>query len=259
MNPKSRKRIGVALGGGVARGIAHIGVLTILEQAHIPINIVTGASVGSVVGSAYCAGVGPERLRQFAISMRWSMIGRLVWSRQGLFNLDKLENWWKQEIGDFQFNELKIPFAAMATDIHSGKPVMVCHGSVARAIRASSSVPGLVTPVEIDGALLADGNFSASVPVQAARDLGAEYVIGVDIFIPSLRTLLGPIGYLLNALEILIERAGCGVDLADCLISPELSGATYLRFSQASKLIALGEKAAQTKLPEIKLALGISS
>jgi len=259
MNPENRKRIGVALGGGVARGLAHIGVLTVLEQAHIPIDIVTGASAGSVIGSAYCAGIGLEKLHQFASSMRWSKIGRLVWPRQGFFNFDKLENWWKDEIGDLQFNELKIPFAAMATDIHSGKPVMVCHGSVARAIRASSSVPGVVTPVEIDGVLLADGNFSASVPVQAARDLGAEYVIGVDIFIPRLRTLLGPIGYLLSALETLIERAGCGVDLADCLISPELSGATYLRFSQAPKLIALGQKAAQTKLPEIKLALGISN
>jgi NTE family protein len=150
---------------------------------------------------------------------------------------------------------LKIPFAVMATDINTGKPVKLSTGRVAPAVRASASVAGFVTPVELDGKLLVDGSFSDTVPVQAVREMGAEYVIGVDIFTPYIRRWLGPFGYGLAAIEIMVENAGSGVEQADCLIAPQLAGTTYVRFSKWEEFYRLGRQAAEVKLPAILKAI----
>jgi NTE family protein len=259
MSKPPSKRVGLALGGGVARGLAHVGVLNVLLRAGIPIDVVSGSSAGALVGAAYCAGLDIEQIKILARKVRWWHLARPTWPLKGFVSFAGLEKMLKATIGDLDFSDLKIPFAVAATDLETGEAVVIHSGRVAPAVRASCSVPGVVTPVEIEGHILGDGNFSASVPTAAARSLGADYIIGVDIFQPALRKHWGPFGYGFAALEILIQRIGSGLEGADCLIAPDLAGRTYLRLEQAEVLITLGERAAEAKLPDIQAALAIAS
>lgn len=252
-----RPIVGLALGGGVARGAAHVGVLAALERAGIPIDVVAGASAGALIGAAVCAGWDAARLMGLAIRMRWWHIASLTFSPRGFLSFAKLERWLAQFSDAHNFDQLHLPFIVAATDLETGEAVWLRQGNVARAVRASCSVPGFVVPIEWDGRILGDGNFSDSLPVAAARSLGAEYVIGVDIFRPKLRRWLGPLGYGLAGLESAIRATGGGTTQADCLISPCLSGKTYLRFGKAVEMIKLGERAAEEKIPAIRRALGI--
>lgn len=248
-------RLGLALGGGVARGIAHLGVLEVLVEAGYRFDCVTGASAGSIIAAAYAAGLPLERLKAFAWELSWWKVARPVWPSKGFLSFDRLEAWFCREIGDLDFAELAIPFTAAATDLNTGRPVYLCSGRVARAVRASCSVPGVVTPVEMGGLTLVDGNFSDSVPVEAARRLGANFVIGVDIFVPKVRTWLGALGYGLAGIEMVIERAGGGVDAADFLITPALAGATYVNFRKKQALYEAGREAARQALPALAARL----
>jgi NTE family protein len=143
----------------------------------------------------------------------------------------------------------------VATDLDSGEPVVLKHHRLAPAVRASCSIPGLVTPIRMNGRRLVDGGVSDNLPVSAVRELGANYVIGVDLCQPARRRFLGPLGAGFTSLEILVRQAGGGIHTADCLITPELSGFSYARFSRRAELMARGEKAAEEKLPEIKTLL----
>jgi NTE family protein len=247
----SRKRVGLALGGGVVRGMAHIGVLAALETAGIQVDVVAGSSVGSIIGAGFCAGLSVEELKALAGQMSWFRLVRLVWPARGFASFAPMERWLIKNYGDTTFDQLKIPFAAVTTDLQTGDSVVLFQGRLAPALCASCSVAGLAVPVEMDGRLLCDGNFTNSVPVSVARDMGADYVIGVDIFQHAIRRRLGALGYGLAGLELLIQRSGGGMHMADCLISPDLSGATYLRFSQREKMYELGWKAAQSQVGKI--------
>lgn len=255
MEQAHRKRVGLALGGGVVRGMAHIGVLTILEREGIPIDFVAGTSAGSLVGAMYCAGMSPVVIKEVATRIRWWNIARPVWPSRGFVDFQPLEFFLARELGDPDFTDLKIPFAAVASDLDTGDAVPLCKGRVAQAVRASCSVPGIVAPVEMDGRMLGDGSLADTVPVDILREMGAEYVIGVDIFTSSIRPRWGPFGMGFTAMEILIRRAGGGIEKADCLISPNLGGETYLRFSKKDRIYLLGEQAAEQALPAIHLGL----
>lgn len=249
-------KVGLALGGGVVRGMAHIGVLSVLEEAGIPIDYVAGTSAGSLVGAIYCAGYSTTQIKENAMRLRWWHLLRPVWPRQGFFSFDLMERWLVRTLGDLTFSDLKIPFAAVATDLERAAPVWLRQGRLAPAVRASCSVPGIFTPVRLDGLVLGDGSLADTVPVDVLRLMGAQYVIGVDIFIASIRRGWGAFGMGVNALEILVERAGGGIDRADCLIAPALRGESYLRFSQRERIYRLGEQAAREKLPAILRDLG---
>jgi NTE family protein len=248
----SALRIGLALGGGAVRGLAHLGVLAVLDRERIPIDCVAGTSVGSLVGAAYCAGLGVEQLNQIAVLAGWRTIASLTWPVQGFVSFAKLERWLTRLLGDPDFEELKIPFVAVATDLENGQPVWLREGRLAPAVRASCSIPGVVPPVKMDGRLLGDGGISDNLPVAAVRALGADYVIGVDICRPALRQRWGPPGIGFTALETLVQRAGGGLEAADCLISPNLSGFSYVKFSQRKDLIARGIQAAEQQLSLIQ-------
>lgn len=246
----SRKRIGLALGGGVARGPAHIGVLSVLEEAQIPIDCIAGTSAGAVIGAVYCAGLALPQMRQLAGQMTWSKITRPIWPRRGLVSFERMEIWLETYIGDLNIEDLPIPFAAVATDVHSGEPVILREGPVATAVHASSSVPGIVAPLEINGHLLCDGGISANIPIEAARQLGADYVIGVDLFAPEYNGG-GPLSLGFTAIETMVRNSGGGVAKADCLIVPAIADHSYLRFSRGDEYVALGEAAARQMLPQI--------
>jgi NTE family protein len=251
---EGRKRVGLALGGGVARGLAHIGVLSVLERAGIPIGYVSGTSAGSIMGAMYCAGWGLERIREEAQCIRWHQLASPVWPSRGLVSFDKLERWLVDKLGDITFADLKLPYAAVATDMRTFESVALCAGRLAPAVRASCSFPGLVTPLELNGRLLCDGFISSSIPVSAVRALGADYVIGVDILAPAIRPHWGALGYAIAGFEVMSQKAGQGYQTADCLISPDLAGVSYLHLDY-KKLAALGERAAEEKLPAIRAAI----
>jgi NTE family protein len=247
----SNKRIGLALGGGVARGPAHIGVLSVLEEANIPIDCIAGTSAGSVIGAVYCAGLTLAQMRQLAGQMTWSKVASPIWPRRGLVSFARMEAWLKTYIGDLNIEDLPIPFAAVTTDVYSGKPIVLRQGPVATAVHASSSVPGIVAPVEIDDHLLCDGGVAANIPIEAAWQLGADYVIGVDLFAPEYNGRGGPLGVGFAAVEAMVRNSGGGVAKADCLIVPPIADHSYLQFSKGDEYIALGAAAARQKLPQI--------
>ncbi|RME50980.1 MAG: hypothetical protein D6796_01905 [Caldilineae bacterium] len=250
-----RPRIGLALSGAVMRGFAHLGVLKVLEAAAIPVDCLAGSSAGALVGALYGAGMPVADIEALAMQVRWRDVARPVWPRRGFFRFDRLEEWLIAQIGDLTFGDLQRPLAVVATDLSAGRPVTFTEGRVAPAVRASCSVPGIFEPAELDGLLLGDGGVSNNLPVSAARGLGAEFVIGVDLFIPAIRRGWGPLGFGFAAIETLVRRSGGGVDAADCLISPDVGGASYLRTSQNRRLVALGAAAARAALPDIQAAL----
>jgi NTE family protein len=254
---KTNKKVGLALGGGVVRGLTHVGVINVLEEAGIPIDVIAGTSAGAIVGAAYAAGSTAVQLREMALALRWYHLAVPVIPLRGFVSFLGLERWVIKHMGDFTFDQLQIPFAAMTTDIETGERVALTQGRVPPAVRASCSVPGIVTPVKIDGRHLVDGAMSDNLPVLAARELGADYVIAVDVMQPKLRRGWGPLGYGFMGIELLVERSGSGDRLADCLLTPELAGATYLRFSRIHDLIARGEAAARAALPRIRADLGL--
>ncbi len=252
---KRRKRVGLALGGGGARGLAHIGVLSALKEALIPIDFVAGTSMGAMIGAAFSAGIEIPQLMEIAAITGWWDISSPTWPRHGLLSFEKMEKWITELVGDVDIRDFSIPFAAVATDIETGERVILYEGPVGIVVRASCSVPGAVSPLPYQGRLLCDGGISDNLPDYAARSLGADYVIGVDVFAPAFRSFLGPAGALLAAVETMVQHAGGGDLDADCLIIPDLVGSSFIRLSKHEDFIAAGRQAAEELLPTIQAAL----
>ena len=210
MNRRQRPTIGLALSGGAARGIAHIGVLRALSENNIPIDCIAGTSAGSIVGGAWAAGLSLERTEAIGRSLRWRDVGRVTMSRLGVQSNERLEQFLRAQLPVTRFEDLKIPFAAVATDLHSGKAVVMRdHGDVPFAIRASCAIPGWYVPVtDSRGRQLVDGGLVAVIPSSVARSLGADIVIAVDVNAEG-ATFLGPaqsvVGILLQSM-LVIQR-----------------------------------------------------
>ncbi len=252
---QARPRVGIALSGGIVRGFVHLGVLQVLEEAGIAIDVVGGSSVGALIGYCYAAGMSLDQIDHFSADLSWSRMARPVFPREGLVSFDGLEGWLVETLGDLHFADLARPFVVSTTDLESGEPVGFTSGPVAPAVRASCSVPGFVSPTHFEGRVLGDGGISKNTPAQAVRELGADYVIGVDVFYPTLRRRLGPLGPGLAAIEIMVQRSGSGREEADCLITPCLEGVTWVDFGQRGELIDYGREAAAAKIDEIRTEL----
>jgi NTE family protein len=249
-------KVGLALGGGVVRGFAQVGVLMALEEAGIKAEVVTGTSVGSIVGAFVAAGFTTAEISELTAHLKWTGMARIAWpGRGGWISFYKLEQFVRRQLNDPTFADLKIPFAAVATDLLSGNPVVLNEGSVARAVTASSAVPGIVVPVEINGMLLSDGGVSDNLPVRTTRALGADYVIAVNILGRYWSKARNPISRAAAAIENAIRWAGGGLLLADELIEPDISDVGYHSFSKAQYMIDQGRRAAEEKIPEILKAL----
>ncbi len=244
-------KVGLALSGGVVRGAAHLGVLDVLVEAQIPIDYIAGASAGSIVGSLYAAGKTTDDMRQFMKETGWFKLARLTLNSRGFVSFAPMEKLINQYLDHAQFENLQTPCSIVTTDMSQGVPYVFDSGSVAQAVRASSSIPGFVTPVELNGRLLCDGGASNNCPVDVLRDMGAEYVIAVDIFSPS-KPKFGSIGMMITALETMIRQSGGGINQADCLITPDLSGKSYFRFSKIEEYIDLGKQATLPLIDKIK-------
>lgn len=254
---EERRPVGLALAGGAARGVAHVGVLSVLEEAGVPVDIVAGSSAGALIGAFFCAGLSPAELASISTRIGWRDLARPVWPRNSLVTFQPLEELLVTLLGDITFADLERPFAAVTVDMQTGEEVILSRGRVAPAVHASCAVPGLVRPRCIEGRLLGDGGIINNLPASVPQQMGAAYVIGVDVVQPSFRRRWGPLGPGMAALELLVAHAGRGEESVDCLIRPALAGMSYLRFSQGEELIRLGAEAAQDALPAINSALGL--
>jgi len=178
---RSKKKIGLALGGGAAHGLAHIGVLKVLEEHEIPIGLVTGTSVGSVIGAFWASGYKADEIYAIAEGIRKKDILKIALPKKGIFSLSKLEEIIKGYIPHNTFEGLDKPFGCVATHLNSGRALYMTKGPLARAIAASCAVPVVFNPVEIDGETYVDGGLVENVPVGLARHMGATRVIGVTL------------------------------------------------------------------------------
>lgn len=252
-----KPKIALALGGGAARGFAHIGVIKALETSGIVPDIVIGTSAGSVVGALYAAGHGPFELQKLAIQLDeasvtdWSLFDR------GVIKGERLEQFINANVGNRPIDGLKRRFAAVATDLASGEPIVFQRGNTGTAVRASSSIPGVFPPVVIGGREYVDGGLVAPIPAREARALGADIVIAVDISArPSGKRNQGTLDLLLDTIAIMGGALGKHeLTAADVVIRPELRGLAATNFQQRHEAILEGEKAGFAAVSRVREAI----
>jgi NTE family protein len=254
----NRPRVGLALSGGAARGMAHVGVLRALEENAIPIDAVAGASAGALIGGAYAAGLSVEQLEAMARKFRWRHTARFAFSRLGLQTNAPMEKFLQKHLPTTRFEQLRIPFAAMVTDLHTGTLIVMRDtGDLAFAIRASTCIPGVYIPArDADGRQLVDGGLVANLPIRQTRQLGADIVIGVDLnaagatFFDIPRTLLGVMTRVFVAVERIVnhqERAE-----AELIIVPEIGHIRWDQTRRAEELLKAGYEAGLASIDSIK-------
>jgi NTE family protein len=254
--PASRMpRIGLALGGGFARGIAHVGVLQALERHRIPIHAIAGVSAGAMVAAAYASGTSPEEIQQIGCSMRFNHVARWTISRMGLAASERMTPFLLRLLKNYQFEQMRIPLAVVATDLTTGQPaVFRDSGDVLLPIRASCSYPGLYQPVRVNGYFLVDGAMAMEIPAQAVRDLGATHVISVHIAMAGLpsapRNLFHVVNRCFQILQIRTEPAWRAC--SDIVIEPDLQGLSWDAFECGEQMVAAGEAATLAVLPQIE-------
>jgi NTE family protein len=257
--PSIRPGIGLALGGGFARGFAHLGVLQVLEQNQIPISHIAGTSVGSILGAAYASGAPLARIIATCRTLRFRDIARWRVSRLGLASNQRLGDLIERVFESRQFEDLRIPLAVVATDLTSGEPVVFTQGNLVDAIRASCAFPGLFEPVEIGTRCLADGGLVAPVPTRAARELGATSVIGISVGMQD-----GHRGAPTNIFQV-VSRAVSAAQKhqlevwerhADLVLRPEVQSLAWDDFDRAEEAIEAGAASARRALPRIQKLLG---
>ncbi|NQT29041.1 MAG: patatin-like phospholipase family protein [Candidatus Saganbacteria bacterium] len=246
------KKIGLVLGGGVARGIAHVGVLKIIEKYKIPVKYVAGTSSGSLVGAAYAAGMEVRLIEEIALRISWGKFLKIAFFRPGFVSGEAIEELVVKYIGDKNFSELKIPFAAVATDLKSGSAVVIKQGRVAKAVAASSAFPGVFAPEEFKHHFLVDGGISNNLPIDVVKKLGANYTIAVDV-VPSKPIHILPkdaFQVFGRALDIVLHNSSREQRTkADILIDPAMEEDIWqLDLHKAKRLISAGEASAHQAL-----------
>jgi len=268
----SDKKVGLALSSGTAKGLAHIGVLAALQEQGIKIDMITGTSMGSLVGAVYAKEADTDRMKSLAIdlgSKRFSFLADPTLSKSGLIRGRKIRNMLKSIIGDIEFQDLKIPFACSATDIESGEEVVIKQGLVRDGVRASCSVPVLLTPAKLEGRYLIDGGLLDPVPVKILRDMGADFIIAVNVIPAAWQEKLSEASRNNtkpkepNILNIAIQmvniisyqRLNSSLAGADVIIEPQLAHIGLGDFHRAHECILQGELAAQASMDEIRQLL----
>ena len=255
--PPPKLTIGLALGGGAAKGFAHIGVIKMLETSGIHVDVVAGTSAGSVVGALYASGMDPFQLQQTAFGLDEAKIRDVRLFSGGLVRGKALQDYVNHLVHHQPIERLKLPFAAVATQLETGQRTVFVSGNTGQAVRASSSIPGVFEPVEIRGRHYVDGGVVSPVPVDAARQLGANFVIAVDISArPGGTNPQGMFNIMAQSITIMgRELARQEIARADVVIRPDLSGIGPADFEQRDEAILAGEKAALAEIPAIRAKL----
>lgn len=261
-NRKNKIKVGLALGGGSALGIAHLGVIQALEDHKIPIDCLSGTSAGAIVAACYAFGVPLKKIAAVTKKLKWTTFSRFCLSKMGIMDNSIVGEMVIDLIGrgpNVLIEDSPIPLAITATDVSSGQRVVFTKGNLAKAVMASSCLPGLFVPVEIDGHKLVDGAFVENVPIFSLTELGADINIGVSLrhsypYIEP-RNVLDIFSNIINILTekqyALIEKSGLG----SLLIKPHLENYGSSDFEKTDDLIAEGYHSAVLAIPEIKSLL----
>jgi NTE family protein len=247
--------IGIALGGGFARGIAHVGVLKVLEQEGIPVRVVAGTSVGALIGAAYCSGVTVDELHEMAHNVRFTTFARWTLSRCGFASNDRMISFLTRFLKVKTFEELRIPLGVTATDFNTGEGVVFHSGSIIDPVRASCAYPGMFLPVQMRGRYLVDGMLSHPVPTRPLREMGAERVLAVHL--KGTWANGGPPRHLFDVIGQSFAIAQDAMSTvwrqaADLVIEPDVAGFAYDDFKRADDLVRVGEVAMKSALPEVR-------
>ena len=248
--------IGLALGGGFARGIVHVGVLKVLEQEGIPVSFVAGTSVGALIGAAYCSGVSPTELEEIAARVRFRDLARWTLSRYGFATNLRMITFLKKILKVHTFEELQVPLAVTATDFGSGEGVVFRSGPLVDAVRASCAYPGVFLPVKVNGRLLVDGMLAHSLPTKPARDMGADKVLAVSLRSHWKTSDGGPrhIFDVIGQCFSIAQDVNCAQAraCADLVIEPDVTGYRYDDFERSAELVQIGEEATRAAIPAIR-------
>jgi len=255
--PKPPLKIALVLGGGAARGFAHIGVIKALEAQGIVPDMVVGTSAGSVVAALHASGMNGFDLQKLALQMEEDMVADWTLPNRGVLKGEALQDFINQKVRNLSIQKMPKPLGVVATDLQSGEMVLFRTGNTGIAVRASSAVPGVFQPVEISGRDFVDGGLTSPVPAQSARTMGADFVIAVDISNVSRRDkLTGTLDVLLQTFAIMghaISRHE--LEDADVVIRPQTAAVSSTDFEGRHLAILEGEKAAAAVMPELKAKL----
>lgn len=247
--------VGVALGGGFARGIAHVGVLKVLEEEGIPVRCITGTSVGALIGAAYCSGLSIAELEEVALKVRFNSFARWTLSRYGFASNDRMIAFLTRTLKFKKFEELRIPLGVIATDFNTGDGVVFSSGSLIDPVRASCAYPGMFLPVNIGGRCYVDGMLSHPVPTVPLRQMGAQRVIGVH-----LKGQWSENGAPRHLFDVIGQSFSIAQDrmsdrwrpAADLIVEPDVATFEYDDFKRADELLRVGEEAMRRALPAVR-------
>jgi NTE family protein len=255
------RTLGVALGGGFARGMVHIGVLKVLEEAQIPIAAVSGTSSGSIMAAGYCSGLSAAQMAEIGRRLRFKDFARWTLERGGFCSNDRLGAFLARTLPCKDFSELRTPLVVVAAELLSGKPAVFRQGSIFEAVRASCAYPGMFTPVSINGVLHVDGMLSYEVPTTPLKEMGIECVLGVH-----LHSKWDPAKTPQHFFEVIGQCFAIAQTRmsphwekdADLLLHPNVDGFAFDDFERGAELIAVGEESMRAALPALRKILGIA-
>ena len=276
-NSLSDRRVGLALSSGAARGLAHIGVLEILENEGIPISMIAGTSMGAIIGAMYAQGKNADEIKELALNLGWREMAKmlaLTSPKTGLLSGQKIKARLKGLIGEVDFADLRIPFACVATDILTGKEVVIKQGPVLEAVIASMSIPIIFRAARWNGRYLVDGGSVNPVPVSVLNDMSADLIIASNVIVEPVDgarnaqaeakiqkdTGKGKEPNILNIMMQFVKITAYqsekySLSGADVVIKPSVAGIGFTDFRNARECISLGKSAAQASMPEIKRLL----
>ncbi len=269
---KQNLKVGLALGSGAARGLAHIGVLKALKEAEIPIDIIAGTSMGAMVGACFAKDGTITTVEETALNTGWKEMARFLDSkighiRQGLIYGGRVDNLLQSLIGSIKFNQLKIPFSCITTDINTGERVVITSGLVKDAVRASISIPGIFVPVVVQDKCLVDGGLIDPLPIEALKEMGANVMIAINVLVDPQRSkrsassskgsavpeIPNIFNAILQSLYIMEYEIAKHIILqADLVISPQVSHIEAFDFNRGEEAILTGYKAGKEILPKLR-------
>ena len=249
----SQPRVGLALGSGGARGFAHIGVLQVLEEAGVPINAIAGSSMGSLIGAIYATGAPIRRIEQLACHLPVSQWLDVTFPRFGMLAGERFHQLIRLLTKDRNFEETNLPFAIVATDLEKGERVTFTSGPIHEAVRASIAIPGVFKPYKVGNHTLVDGGVIERVPIEATRDLGADFVIAVDVGLfeklPPVKNVIDVIVQSIDIMEREVFRYR--VLDADFVVRPDLDLMSSIAYHSAEKAIVAGRETMRAALPQL--------
>jgi NTE family protein len=253
--PPPKVSIGLALGGGFARGIAHVGVLRAFERNGIPIDYIGGVSAGAIIAAAYASGTSLDEIEATASRMNFKDVARWTLSMMGFAASERMEIFLHQLLKVYTFEQMKTPLAIVASDLSTGEPVVFNRvGDVCLPVRASCSYPGLFKPVQHKGKFLVDGGVTMELPARPLRDMGATHVISVVLPAPEVApdpaNMMAVVNRCFQILQRRVEAEWRAI--SDIVLAPEVFAHSWDGFRGASRLVQAGEQAAEAAMPTIK-------